>query len=157
MKGAVLFGFNPQSITARVLRFSYGSAIEPEFDPKTHPEERRYTDKEGTERCRDAFSQVIAKGTRVPSTGETVTSSGVPIYQDQRSYDLMIYCTEKDNPCVIDGSFQQLGTLEISAPDHVKGIWKAEERYVFDLTEIKISGKVIGADSSFETTLDLLE
>lgn len=157
LKGAVLFGFNPQSISERILRFSYGKAIHPEFDPKKHPEKNRYIDKEGTERCKDPFSQVIAKDTKVPTTGKTVICFGIPIYKDQRSYDLRFYCTEKDNQCVIDQSFQQLGTLKIPAPDHIKEMWEAEEMYVFGLTEIKISGKVKGTDSSVETIVDLLE
>lgn len=97
LKGAVLFGFNPQSISERILRFSYGKAIHPEFDPKKHPEKNRYIDKEGTERCKDAFSQVIAKDTKVPTTGtgKTVICFGIPIYKDQRSYDLRFYCIIK--------------------------------------------------------------
>lgn len=157
MKGAVLFGFNPQSITARVLRYSYGSAIQPEFDPEKHPHDRRFYDKEGTLRCRDAFAPKIDKDTKVPSTGKTVIDTGIPLYKDQRSYTLRFYCTEKDNPIVVDESFQKLGTLKISAPDHIQGIWKVEEVFVFGQTEIQISAKVEGTDEYFETTLDLLE
>lgn len=157
MKGAVLFGFNPQSITARVLRYSYGSACQSKFDPKKHPHERRYYDNEGTLRCKNAFEQIIAKDTKVPSTGKTVTGTGIPLYKDQRSYNLDFYFTEKDNPTVIDESFQKLGTLIISAPDHIKGKWEAEEVFDFGQTEIQISARVKGTDEYFETTLDLLE
>lgn len=157
MKGAVLYGFNPQSIAARVLRYSYGSEIHPHFDPSKHPYERRYLDKEGTERCKMAFNELIAKDTRVPSSGKKVTCFGVPLFENQKSYTLKLYFTEKDNPTVIDDSFQQLGTLKISAPDHIKGWWKAEEVFIFGLTEIQISARVKDTDKYFETTLDLLE
>lgn len=157
MKGAVLFGFNPQSIAARVLRYSYGSAVHPNFDPEKHPHERRYYDKEGTMRCKEAFAQIIAKNTKLPSSGKKVTHNCTPLFDDQRSYSLRLYFTEKDNPIVIDESFQKLGTLEISAPDHIKGIWEAEEVFVFGQTEIQISARVKGTDEYFETTLDLLE
>lgn len=99
-----------------------------------------------------AFSEIIAKDTRVPSTGKKVTCS-----QNQKSYTLKLYFTKKDNPTVIDDSFQQIGTLKISAPDHIKRKWKAGEVFVFGLTEIQISARVKGTDKYFETNLDLLE
>ena len=57
MKGAVLFGHNPMSISARILQFTYGVSIDPMFDPKKHPQKNRYTDKNGVERCSNVFSQ----------------------------------------------------------------------------------------------------
>lgn len=93
-----------------------------------------------------AFSEIIAKDTRVLSTGKKVTCSGVPLFENQKSYTLKLYFTKKDNPTVIDDSFQQLGTLIISAPDHIKRKWKAGEVYVFGLTEIQISARVKGTD-----------
>lgn len=73
--------------------------------PSKHPYERRYLDKKGTERCKMAFSEIIAKDTRVPSTGKKVTCSGVPLFENQKSYTLKLYSTKKDNPTVIDDSF----------------------------------------------------
>lgn len=157
MKGAVLFGFNPQHISARILRYSYGVECEKRFDSNKHPEERRYTDKEGVERCKQVFSQIIAKDTKVPSTGKAVTRIGHPLFKNQMHFTLRIYFTDKDNPIVVDESFQQLGTLHVAAPDHIKEKWKAEEVFVFGLTEIKVSANIKGTDSTFETILDLLE
>ena len=34
MKGAVLFGHNPMTISARIIRFTYGASLHPIFDPK---------------------------------------------------------------------------------------------------------------------------
>lgn len=69
-----------------------------------------------------AFSEIIAKDTRVPSTGKKVTCS-----QNQKSYTLKLYFTKKDNPTVIDDSFQQLGTLKFQLQTILKGSGKLEK------------------------------
>ena len=82
MKGAVLFGHNPMSISGRILRFTYGISEEKKFDPKIHPQENRYTDKNGVERCRHFFRKLIDRNTKVPATGETVTRYDYPPYKN---------------------------------------------------------------------------
>ena len=66
MKGAVLFGHNPMSITARILRFTYCDSIHPLFDPKKHPQKNLYTDKNGVERCSNFFRKLICKNCKSP-------------------------------------------------------------------------------------------
>lgn len=79
--------------------------------PSKHPYERRYLDKKGTERCKMAFSEIIAKDTRVPSTGKKVTCSGVPLFENQKSYTLKLYFTKKDNPTVIDDCYININNV----------------------------------------------
>ena len=157
MKGAVLFGHNPMLISARVLRFSYGLTLECEFDPEIHPQDKRYYDDNGVERCKDGFSMLINRNTKVPTSGKIVTIIGVPLYSTQKSYISELYCTEEENPVVIDDSCQLVGSLEISVPEDFTEKWKAVEEYVFGMTEIKVSAKVMATDETFDTHLDLLE
>ena len=154
MKGAVLFGHNPMSITARILRFTYGVSVHPMFDPQKHPQTNRYTDNNGVERCRDFFHKLIGKNTKVPATGETVTSDAQPLYETQKNYVSRVYCTEKEDIIVVDESCELVGTLDVSVPSHVEGIWEAHERYVFGMTEIEVSAKVKATNQTFETTLN---
>ena len=102
MKGAVLFGHNPMSISARILRFTYGVSRENEFDPKK--QKNRYTDKNGVERCSNVFLKLIGKNTKVPATGETGTSDVVPLYDTQKFYQSRLYCTDKEDLTVVDES-----------------------------------------------------
>lgn len=157
VKGAVLFGHNPQSITDRILRCSYGVATHPTFDPSIHPKESCYLDNLGDERCRDAFKLIIRKGTSVSSRGITSTLIAVPVFGCQKSLTMRLYCTEQDNPVVIDDSFASLGTLPISAPERKQGSWKAEIVFVSGMTELKIHTKITENDKSFQKTFDLLE
>ena len=157
MKGAVLFGHNPMSITARILRFTYGIGVNAEFDPNMHPQERRFTDIDGVEKCRNAFKKLIDKNVKVPSTGRVVTTGHVPQPASPKAYSLSVYCTEKDNPIVVDESCQLVGTLAVSVPEHFTGIWSGHENYEFGMTEIKVSAIVKATNETFQSTLDLLE
>ena len=154
MKGAVLFGHNPMSISARILRFTYGVSRESKFDPKTHPQENHYVDKNGVERCSNVFIKLIGKNTKVPATGKAVTGYAVPLYETQKLYKTRVYCTEKEDIIVVDESCELVGTLDVSVPSHVEGIWKAHDRYVFGMTEIEVSAKVKATNQTFETTLN---
>ena len=157
MKGGVLFGHNPMFISARILRFSYGSAIHGSFDPEKHPEDKQYIDKNGMKRCRDIFDMLIKRNTKVPATGKTVMTHAEPMYDTQKSYVSRIYCTEKDDPVVVDESCQFVGSLKISVPEYFTDNWKAVEEYVFGMTEIGVSANVVGNHETFKITLDLLE
>ena len=92
------------SITARILWFTYCVSRENEFDPKKHPQKNRYTDKNGVERCSNVFLKLIGKNTKVPATGETVTSDVVPLYDTQKFYQSRLYCTDKEDIIVVDES-----------------------------------------------------
>ena len=157
MKGAVLFGHNSMSITARILRFTYGVSVNCEFDPNIHPQERRFTNIDGVEMCKSAFEKLIDKNVKVPSTGRIVTTEHVPQPESPKQYALKVYCTEKDNPIVVDESCQRVGTLDVFVPEHFTGTWSGHEKYEFGMTEIKVSATVKATNETFETTLDLLE
>lgn len=157
VKGAVLFGHNPQYITERRLRFSYGVASQPIFDHSIHPRKRCFLDNNGVSRCKDAFKVIKSKGTEVRSSGVIVTRSTSSLYKSQKSCSLRVYCTEEDNPVIIDETCTHLGTLQIFAPPNNSGLWTAEHNFVFGMTELRIYATVTEAEESYETTLDLLE
>ena len=157
MKGAVLFGHNPLFISARVLRFSYGVALQSRFDPKIHPEDKRYYDKNGVERCKDAFDKLIDRNTKVPSTGKTIMTYGNPMYDTRKVNVTELYCTEEDHLVVVDDCCQFVGSLEISVPEYFKGKWEGVEKYVFGMTEISVCAKVKATNQTFETTLHILK
>ena len=157
MKGAVLFGHNPMSVTARILRYTYGVLVNSEFDPNIHPQESQFTDMDGVERCRSAFQKLIDKNVKVPSTGKIVTTGHIPPLASPKEFTLCVYCTEKDNPIVVDESCQLVGTLDVSVPEHFTEIWSGREKYEFGMTEIKVSAIVKATNETFQTTLDLLD
>lgn len=157
VKGAVLFGYNPQFITARVLRFSYGIASNPIFNSSIHPEDRCYLDRQGNMRCEGAFKEITSKGTKVPFTGKTITREAMSLYGNQQSCLLRVYCTEEDDLIVVDDDCTHLGTMNIFAPAYGKEPWTVELNFVFGMTELQINATAKGQRNSSKTTLDLLE
>lgn len=60
LQGAVLFGYNPRAVTARICRYTYGIRVNRPFDSKIHPEsKRRIID--GEEKCIDVFNVLVYK------------------------------------------------------------------------------------------------
>lgn len=64
LRGAVLFGFQPQQIAERVSRYSYGFSSRTPFNPEIHRTPRDFTHREGDE-LEDVFSQIILAGETV--------------------------------------------------------------------------------------------
>lgn len=155
-KGAVLYGFDPQFIIARVLRFSYGVAICPDFDPLIHPDENCILDRKGNKRCKDAFQEIAGKGTKVPATGIIFKRMAMSLSGEQKEGLLRVYCTEEDDPIVVNYC-THLGTMKIKAPTNEPESWTVELKFEFDMTELHISATAKGRSGSSVTTLDLLE
>ena len=94
LKGAVLYGFQPQQISERVSRYSYGFSIRKNFDPEVHCSQRDLFHKvdNGVE---DVFCPIIL-------AGETVVANDVREYRCRTAYLGLIrvefYGTRDSNP-----------------------------------------------------------
>ncbi|CAG2213173.1 unnamed protein product [Mytilus edulis] len=64
LKGAVLYGHQPEKIKTRILKKTYGIQSWPEWDSEVHPETKRVRI-EGTDRCKDVFYKFAVKGEKV--------------------------------------------------------------------------------------------
>nr|XP_022309127.1 heat shock 70 kDa protein 12B-like [Crassostrea virginica]XP_022309128.1 heat shock 70 kDa protein 12B-like [Crassostrea virginica] len=69
LKGAVLYGFQPQQIAERVSRYSYGFSIRVPFDPEVHCSERDLVHKVDKE-VEDVFRPIILAGENVVANEE---------------------------------------------------------------------------------------
>ena len=156
MKGAVLYGHNPLSISARILRFSYGIRVKSRFDPEVHPWKLHYVDPDGASLCRGTFSELISKNTKVSSTGIVLHRKLFGCKASQSGV-LPVYCTEKENTTVVDDSCQLVGELNVSIPRKVFREWHVHTEFIFGLTEIKVSATVRHTNETFKRTMDLLE
>ena len=94
LRGAVLFGFQPQQIAERVSRYSYGFSSRKPFDPEIHHSERDFTHREGNE-VEDVFSPIVL-------AGETVVANEVREYKCLTAYlgsiQVELYGTRDSNP-----------------------------------------------------------
>ena len=94
LKGAVLYGFQPQQIAERVSRYSYGFSIRVPFDPEVHCSERDLVHKVDKE-VEDVFRPIIL-------AGETVVPNEVREYRCRTLYlgliQVEFYGTRDANP-----------------------------------------------------------
>jgi hypothetical protein len=98
LKGAVLLGFEPQLVTSRISRFTYGISIRRPFKEGVDPENKKrelvdgYVDK--------VFDKHVEIG-QVVKVGELEylpEHDYVPLYKDQKAVDFRFYQTLSTNP-----------------------------------------------------------
>ena len=95
LRGAIMFGHNPNCISSRIMKRTYGIRVCRKFDPLKHAESKRY-DVDGITKCKDIFSTLVEKGSRVDIGTEIARihypSSSVAKYSKTRIF----MSTERD-------------------------------------------------------------
>ena len=95
LKGAVLFGHNPQTITSRKMAYTYGISTAVPFNDKFHPAEKKVT-VGGIDKCEDIFELFFEIGqTVIP--GKTKRAHEFHT-RGFNTANIEIYKTRKQNP-----------------------------------------------------------
>lgn len=120
LRGAVMFGFYPQTITSRIARCTYGVDMNLIFDPAVHDESKKKVI-EGVEYCTGIFQKHIIKDQQI-SFGEASTIQFyVPITQQQKFVSFGIYSSEESNPLYTDSySCQKIEAIRLNVPAGLK-------------------------------------
>lgn len=155
LKGAVLYGHSPLSITSRIMKYSYGVASDSIFIQGVHPKERKYSDDNGESRCKRAFRVLIAKGTRVSASGVEISRTAEPITNTQMSVSERIYYTENVNPAVVDENCKLLKNYVLSLPKDNEKPRIIKSTFTFGLTELKYYAEVLETGEIIQGALDL--
>ncbi|VDI31058.1 Hypothetical predicted protein [Mytilus galloprovincialis] len=120
LKGAVLFGFDPGTITSRVARFTYGIGTTRAFE-KGDPESKKII-VDGVEKCKDVFDKHIEIG-QILEVGEDKylqEHEYVPLYKDQNSVDFIFYDTLNKSPkYVTDDGCRRIGSLHFKLTERM--------------------------------------
>lgn len=145
LKGAVIFGHCPTIITSRILRFTYGTSVTPEFDPDIHKTDKKISI-EGVDRCKDCFSSIVRAGEEI-----TVGHKIVMPYATASSLSLgavvKIFCSpHREVKYTDDEECFELGEKYVHLPGRLfTGLFGMPNHlffveYVFGDTELKITG-----------------
>lgn len=112
LKGAVLLGFEPQLITSRISRFTYGISIRRPFKEGVDPEHKKRELVDGY--VAKVFDKHVEIG-QVVEVGELKylpEHDYVPLYKDQKGVDFQFYQTMSTNPkYVTDDGCELIGSL----------------------------------------------
>lgn len=122
LKGAVLFGHDPQAITSRICKFTYGIVINKNFIEGVHPEDKRRHIR-GHDICDDIFDVHLKKGEKIEIGKPRPERSYYAPYIGAESALLEVYVSTSESPTfVTDESCSLLGTLivDLTATDKTK-------------------------------------
>ncbi|XP_062591035.1 heat shock 70 kDa protein 12A-like [Saccostrea cucullata] len=135
LKGAVIFGHQPDSISSRIMRYSYGVRITPDFEVSKHRNDKKFK-VNGVAHCADIFSPFLKAGTEVPVNHKVVDAyTSTRPFQD--SMPVVIYYSEQESPeYVTDEGCKKLGVLDVKIPNPSAEDHHLAVQYQFGDTEL---------------------
>ncbi|KAI9310610.1 hypothetical protein BX666DRAFT_2005317 [Dichotomocladium elegans] len=142
VRGAVYFGLNPQIVTERVSRRTYGVETRMLFNKDLDPPEYSVVGVDGRQYCRQRFSVYVQRGQSV-KVDECVSKNFVISYPNDTDSDLFAFDGEGPPPRLTTHSLvKKVGHFPIRMPT-LDGVRPGEKvnmtiRMFFGLTEIKI-------------------
>jgi molecular chaperone DnaK (HSP70) len=158
LRGALIYGHNPTSISERILKYTYGTDYAPKFIEGVHPESKRLKAKDGSIRCLNVFSKFVTTG-QIVKTGETqVTRTYYALFSDQKGMLFIIYASEREDPvyCDDDGCFK-IGQLQIEFGEESNTSGREVSlSMLFGGTEIMVEVEDICTGKKKITTIDFL-
>jgi len=158
LKGAVLFGHDPNTIASRVAKFTYGFEVLTTFDPEIH-DKNKMVCYDGEMKCNDIFSKHVEKK-QVLRLGEAqAEKSYTPSSHDQTAIKFAVYTsTEKDPMYVTDPKCSYIGSMTVEIPDTTGGKQRVvKARMIFGGTEIKVEAREIRTGKVTSAKFDFLD
>lgn len=140
LKGAVLCGHEPQNISGRICRYTYGIEIYKTFDRTIHPQFKKVMIN-NKEHCKDIFHIYVRVGQIIEVGKPQVKETYIVTEPDQDSIDFRIFTSNNREPTyTTDVGCTHLGTLTIGMPDISKGLDRgAIFHMTFSGTEIAVT------------------
>ncbi|KAK3604536.1 hypothetical protein CHS0354_000358 [Potamilus streckersoni] len=156
LNGAVIFGWKPEIIEARVLRYTYGVKITPEFDPGKHPASKRIMVNQKPH-CADVFSAFIEVDTEV-ANGYRVLEVYNTLTPYQICLAIQVYLSPSKNPnFVTDPDCQLMGTLNVIIPDPTEEQRNVIVVFIFGDTELHAVAMEEENQIPFTATFHMIE
>ncbi|XP_070540285.1 enolase-phosphatase E1-like isoform X2 [Ptychodera flava] len=159
LKGAVLYGIDPNVVRVRRSPLTYGVGVLNKFVQGKHPE-AKLIEKDGVSWCTDIFDEFVIADQPI-AVGETVTRSYTPAKPNQKSTVINIYCTDKQRAMFItDEGIKKCGTLHIDMSDSTyMQMPRRREIQIsmqFGDTEIKVSALDVVTGKCVKAGIDFL-
>ncbi|XP_052793879.1 heat shock 70 kDa protein 12A-like [Mya arenaria] len=156
LKGAVIFGHSPSSISTRVVRYTYGVAVTVDFDPGYHPEDKMFIDNQDRKLISDCFSKFVTIDENVDE--DDMKSREYEIRDKQAPFEITVYASTDENPVMVtDADCVKLGRIEVKPPI---GGWRQKAKvtveFGFGGTEVRVTATENLTQIQHEVTFDFL-
>ncbi|XP_033750962.1 heat shock 70 kDa protein 12B-like [Pecten maximus] len=162
MDGAVMFGFEPWTVSARMCRHTYGIRIMKPFAQGKHdPEHRRDVNLQDV--CINIFQKIVSKGEIVKINDKRVENTLISgHWKENRKHlemTIPIFASTADNPkYTTDPSCQQIGIITIMPPT---AGWPSSVKYCLEVyfgrTEFDVRVFNDAKREEYQSKFDLLE
>lgn len=158
LNGAVLYGHDPDVITARVSAFSYGVGVTDIFREGVHDEAMSFYEEDGRKLCEDVFDVFIRAGDQVPVKTILSPREYFPLATNATSVDLPIYRSAGRNPlCVTDPGCEEIGVIRVGMPDLTGDTMRVVTvRVVVGDTELYVTAEDGNTGQRFSASCDFL-
>nr|XP_011431529.2 heat shock 70 kDa protein 12B [Crassostrea gigas] len=154
VKGAVYFGHQPDLITERVSRYTYGIQTWPAFNETKHDKSKQVVMEDGP-RCKDVFFKFVAKGDKI-KPGDKKSYIFKSLRPNAETLDCGVFISNEKNPKYVDDEgCAKLGTLNIPL-DGVDRNVDIEESLIFGDTELHVTACNCTNKMEYKVTFDLL-
>ncbi|KAJ8297751.1 hypothetical protein KUTeg_024282 [Tegillarca granosa] len=156
LKGAVLYGNNPNIVSERINKFTYGTEIHRFF--LDGDDENKKIRIGGTSYCRSVFNKLAEIGQPF-KIGEVVQTEIYPLKADMTKMSVKFYQSSERDPKYVDSDkCTFLGKIVVDMPDINGGLDRCVNVFVgFGDTELKITGQDECSGSNVHAELKLLD
>lgn len=148
LRGAVIFGYNRESISKRVLQKTYGIEASSKFR-KGHDPEYLKTIMYGKEKCSHVFSKHVEKGQSVKVGEPQVKQFYTPLSDDQVHLDFPVFASDLKDPKYTDQGCEYVGKFSVDISNLPKKLKLKKKKVSVSLT---FSGTEITATARVKET-----
>ncbi|XP_077986416.1 heat shock 70 kDa protein 12A-like [Glandiceps talaboti] len=158
VKGAVMFGQKPESISRRICGMTYGCDVCRDFVDGVHKDEYKFETSDGEFNCNNLF-KTLAQVNEEIRVGQVKTFTFNPLESSQSKVSFTFYITEKEDAMyVTDEGVRKEGTIiTVSSPSIEKGTNREIELKIeFGGTEMKATAIDVETGNVRNTHIELI-
>ncbi|XP_060067781.1 heat shock 70 kDa protein 12B-like [Ylistrum balloti] len=157
IKGAVIFGHDPDIIGWRISPYTYGIGSCCTFDHHKHPRYKlRILD--GEEYCSDIFTKFITIGTTMKNGRATPYQRFCPVSRNQTVMSIEVVTSPSEDPTyTTELGCQVLGTIKVRIPDLTGGTHReVKVRMIMGGTELQVEAEDGNTGATYAAKFDCL-
>jgi len=157
VRGAVSFGWNPDKITSRKSRKTYGIKACNKFREGIDPESLTFFDYRGVKKCDKVFDCLI-KVNQTVEAGEIISRVHNPINPKAKSVEIFLFATSKENVAYTnEPDVFKVGSVILNMPDTTGGTnRKIKINLQLGQTEFKLDVTDVTTGNTVAATYDFL-
>jgi hypothetical protein len=157
LKGAVMYGHNPELISERICPRTYGITVNVSFNDRTHPNSLK-TFSNGRSVCTDVFKVIVRLGEPLIVGKSNFEVSCAPNQEFDSEANVEVYESSNVNPMyTTDKDVKLLGMLTVPMPDIAGGHSRRIKINIhFGYTELFVTASEEGTNRKAEAKFNCL-